>query len=68
MNQTNRVKQLENGQIWQMTDANLQIEEVGKLLVQYKLFKGTAKRARISLSGKEAVAQYLRKHKAILVR
>ena len=53
--------------IWQMKDANLHVEGVGKRLVHYKLFKGAAKRAPISLSGKEAVAKYLETNKAVLV-
>ena len=50
-----------------MKDANLHVEGVGKRLVHYKLFKGAAKRAPISLSGKEAVAKYLETNKAVLV-
>jgi hypothetical protein len=50
-----------------MKDANLHVEGVGKRLVHYKLFKGAAKRAPISLSGKEAVEKYLETNKAVLV-
>ena len=50
-----------------MKDANLHVEGVGKRLVHYKLFKGDAKRAPISLSGKEAVEKYLETNKAVLV-
>ena len=67
MRQKNRIPELQNGQIWQMKDANLHVEGVGKRLVHYKLFKGAAKRAPISLSGKDAVAKYLETNKAVLV-
>ena len=60
-------KALENGQKWRMKDANLHVEVVGKMLVHYKLFKGDAKRAPTSLSGKEVVERYLERNNAILV-
>lgn len=70
MKQKNRIAptlSLENGQIWQMKDANLHVEVVGKMLVHYKLFKGNAKRAPISLSGKQVVEKYLERNNAVLV-
>ena len=70
MNQKNRAmpKPLQTGQIWRMEDANLHVEEVGKRLVHYKLFKNEAKRARTSLSGIDVVEKYLQKNKAVLIR
>jgi hypothetical protein len=70
MKQKNRIalKPLQSGQIWKMVDANLHIEEVGKLLVHYKLFRGDAKRVRTSLSGKDVVEKYLEKNRAVLAR
>ena len=70
MNQKSRtlLKPLQTGQIWKMEDANLHVEEVGKRLVHYKLFKNEAKRARTSLSGIDVVEKYLQKNKAILIR
>ena len=59
---------LQTGQIWKMQDANLHVEEVGKRLVHYKLFKNEAKRARTSLSGIEVVEKYLQKNKAVLIQ
>ena len=50
-----------------MQDAMLHVELIGKLLVHYKLFKGNAKRAPVSLAGINVVEAYLRKNKAILV-
>jgi hypothetical protein len=61
-------KPLQTGQIWKMPDANLHVEEVGKRLVHYKLFRNEAKRARTSLSGIEVVEKYLQKNKAVLVQ
>ncbi len=58
---------LQSGQVWQMEDANLQVEMIGKLLVHYKLFKGNAKRAPVSLAGIGVVEQFLKRNKAVLV-
>lgn len=58
---------LASGQVWRMADANLHVELIGKLLVHYKLFKGGAKRAPVSLAAKGVVESYLKKNKAILV-
>lgn len=58
---------MQTGQIWQMKDANLHVEIVGKMLVHYKLFKGSAKRAPTSLSGKQVVEKYLERNNAVLV-
>ncbi len=59
--------ELQTGQIWKMDDANLQVELTGKLLVHYKLFRGKAKRAPISLAAKGVVEQFLKKNRAVLV-
>jgi hypothetical protein len=61
-------KPLKSGQVWKMNDANLEIQEVGKLLVHYKLSRPNVKRVPISLSGKDAVEKYLRDNGATLVR
>jgi hypothetical protein len=58
---------LESGQVWRMDDANLHVELIGKLLVHYKLFRGNAKRAPVSLAAKGVVESYLKKNKAVLV-
>ena len=70
MKPKNRISQLplERGQVWQMKDANLHVEVVGKMLVHYKLFKGNAKRAPTSLSGKEVVERYLERNNAVLAQ
>ncbi len=59
--------ELQSGQIWKMEDANLHVEVVAKRLVHYKLFRGEAKRAPTSLSGKEVVEKYLKTNKAVLL-
>ena len=60
-------KPLEAGQVWRMADANLQVEEVGKLLVHYKLGKPNAIRLFNSCNGIKTIEKYLKKHKAVLV-
>lgn len=69
MSQKNRTiaRPLQTGQIWRMEDANLHVQDVGKRLVYYKLFKSEAKRAHTSLSGIAVVEKYLVKNKAVLV-
>ncbi len=49
-----------------MDDATLEVELLGKFLVHYKLFRGNAKRARVSLAGIEVVQNYLKKNNAVL--
>ncbi len=61
-------KPLQNGQVWQIDDSNLHIELVGKRLVHYKLFKGTAKRAPVSLSGVDALNRFLRQNNGVLIQ
>jgi len=51
-----------------MADSNLQVEQVGKVLVHYKLVKPHAKRTATSLAGIKVVEKYLTKNKAILVQ
>ena len=58
----------EAGQIWQMEDANLQIGQVGKTLVHYKLFKGDLKRGPVRLSGKDVLEKFLKGRKAVLMQ
>ena len=62
------VRELQDGQIWKMENAQLLVSSVGKLLVEYKLLKAEAKRAPTSLSNRKAVEKYLKDNKAILVR
>ena len=58
----------QSGQIWQMEDSHVRIGEVGKTLVEYKLLKGEVKRGPIRLTGKPALQDFLKVHRAVLVQ
>ena len=62
-----RPQPLEAGQLWRMTEANLQVGMVGKLLVHYKLGKPNAVRIANSCSGIKTIEKYLKANKAVLV-
>jgi hypothetical protein len=62
-----RPQPLEAGQVWRMTEANLQVGMVGKLLVHYKLGKPNAIRTANSCSGIKTIEKYLKTNKAVLV-
>ena len=61
-----RPKPLEAGQIWRMADAHLRVQEVGKLLVHYKLGKPDAIRVSNSCNGIKTIEKYLKANKAVL--
>ncbi|MGH7950804.1 MAG: hypothetical protein ACREFE_02640 [Limisphaerales bacterium] len=63
-----RLQPLETGQVWRMTELNLQVGLVGKLLVHYKLAKPDAVRIPNSVSAKTTVEKFLKKNKAVLIR
>jgi hypothetical protein len=65
-----RVRQqpLEEGQVWRMAEANLQVGMIGKLLVHYKLAKPNAVRIPNSVGGKTTIEKFLKKNKAVLVK
>jgi hypothetical protein len=69
INPARRIRQqpLEAGQIWHMAEAHLQVREVGKLLVHYKLGKPNATRVSNSCNGIKTIEKYLKEHKAVLV-
>lgn len=58
---------IQTGQIWQMQDANLRIDLIGKTLVHYKLFRGGVQRAPVSLTGKAALEKFLIANSAVLI-
>jgi len=58
----------QSGQIWQMENSHVRIGEVGKTLVHYKLLKGELKRGPNRLTGKHALQDFLKDHRAILVQ
>lgn len=51
-----------------MADSNLRIGLIGKTLVHYKHYRGSCPRASVSLTGKEALQEFLRKNKAVLAK
>jgi hypothetical protein len=59
---------LQEGQLWRVEDWDVQIKHVGKTLVHYRSLNGTSKHARVRMSAKDAVEEYLRKHSGILIR
>lgn len=54
------------GQLWRMTEANLQVAMVGKLLVHYKLGKPDAVRIPNSINCIKTVEKFLKAKKAVL--
>jgi len=62
-----RKQPLEEGQVWRMAEANLQVGMVGKLLVHYKLGKPNAVRVANSCNGIKTIEKYLKANKAVLV-
>ncbi len=60
------VQPLQDGQIWKMADSNLQITHVGKLLVNYRLYKDKFKGKATLLTSKLVVENYLKENKAVL--
>ena len=63
-----RPKPLVSGQVWRMAESDLHVEDVGKLLVRYKLIRGAAKRTPTSMSPMKAVENFLMENKAVLVQ
>ena len=62
-----RWQPLEEGQVWRMAEANLQVGMVGKLLVHYKLGKPNAIRVSNSINSIATIEKYLKANKAVLV-
>ena len=59
---------LADGQIWQLGEANLKVEMVGKLLVHYKLAKPNAVRTPTSIAGITTLVKFMKKSKAVLIQ
>src|ERR1700744_1503377 len=55
------------GQVWQLGEANLKVEMVGKLLLHYKLAKPNAVRTPTSIAGISTLVKYMKKNKAALI-
>ena len=58
---------LADGQVWRMTEADLRVTMVGKLLVHYKLGKQDAVRVSNSINSVKTIEKYLKTNKAVLV-
>ena len=63
-----RLEPLADGQRWHMADAVLQVTQIGKLLVHYKLGKPDAVRVSNSIGSKTSIEKFLKKNKAVLVK
>ncbi len=62
-----RFEPVASGQIWRVEGLNLQVKNVGPLMVQYKLFKPDALKGSNEIQAKTDIEKYLKKHKAILL-
>lgn len=56
------------GQVWRMAGTMLRVTMVGKLLVHYKLGKWDTNRISESINGIATIEEYLKAHKAVLVK
>ena len=61
------LKPLADGQVWQLGEANLRVQMVGKLLVHYKLAKPNAVRTPTSIAGISSLMKFMKKSKAVLI-
>ncbi len=62
----NKRPPLAKGQIWKTKDFLVQIVELGKVLVHYKLLKELGQMRRVQMSRIESMEEYLRTNKARL--
>jgi hypothetical protein len=59
---------LAKGQLWKINDAYIQIVELGKRLIQYKMLRQQGQRAvRTQMTGIDELATYLKANAARLV-
>ena len=59
---------LANGQLWKTENAYIQIVELGKLLIDYRMMRELGQTRRIQTSSIETMEKYLRDHEAQLVK
>ena len=60
---------LAKGQLWKMQDAYIQIVELGKRLIHYKMMKELGQmRVKTQMSGIESMGLYLKNNRARLVK
>ena len=56
------------GNVWEMKDSSIRIGDVGKLLVNYRHYRGKDPRGPSTLTSKQDLQRYLIKNKAILAK
>jgi len=67
-NSTNSKYVLAKGQLWKMTDAYIQIVELGKMLIHYKMMKELGRmQTRTRMSTIDTMGIYLKSNRARLV-
>lgn len=59
---------LQMGQVWQVGDARLEIGAVGRTLVHYRHYRGTAMRPPTQLSAQATLEAFLKKNRAVLLQ
>ena len=59
---------LARGQLWRTEDAYIQIVDLGKRLIDYRLMRQLGQSRRTQTSTIEMMAQYLKKNEAQLVK
>jgi hypothetical protein len=59
---------LAKGQLWKMKDVHIQIMELGKLLVHYKMLRELGQMRRTQMSRIDSMELYLKTHRARIVK
>lgn len=61
-------KALANGQVWRMASSDLEIKEVGRLLVRYKMLRKDGRKTVTTMSAMRVVSDYLAANRAVLIQ
>ena len=67
-NSTKAWKHLARGQRWKTKDAYIEIVELGKRLIHYRMVRQLGQMRRTQTSGIDTMEAYLKSHQAELVR
>jgi hypothetical protein len=59
---------LAKGQLWKLKDVHIQIVELGKLLVHYKMLRELGQMRRTQMSRIDSMELYLKSHRAQIVK
>jgi len=59
---------LAKGQLWKVKDVHIEIMELGKLLVHYKMLRDLGQMRRTQMSRIDSMEDYLKTHRARIVR